>query len=282
MPNRSVIAATILFLLVASGCDTNPQPPTQDSSDYTADALRAATTLEQSAVVTYVSAYFASAATLSMREVPATEASTQVIDAVKARVSADLIDSSCVTVDTNNATYVVMTFADCSGAHGLLALSGSVRAEVGFETADCGQVRCPVAVIYDMTTLDLQLGSARIVGNWQIRDPLALDQPYTWAGLLDVITPQRGVTFTTAASFTRTDDCVDVTLDTTLGGSGQRSLTASVDGLNRCMGACPTAGSVAVTSEDGATMSWTYDGTNAALVSTETSEFSLGLTCSSS
>ncbi len=283
MSNRTVYAAIILLLIVSSGCDSASPPPSSDSAENHNAAMRAATSVESAAVVTYVSGYFASAATLAMRQTPAAEAPAQVLAAVKARVSADLVNPACVTVDTNNLTYIMITFGGCSGAHGKLGLSGTVRAEVGFETATCGQARCPVAVLYDMTTLDLQLGNAMIIGNWQIRDPLAIDQPYTWAGLLDVVTPERGVTFTTAASFTRAGDCVDVTLDSTLGGSGQKSLTCSAEGLSRCMGACPNVGTVNLTTEAGAIMSWSYDGTSGADVSSESGDtFPISLTCGSS
>jgi len=148
------------------------------------------------------------------------------------------------------------------------------------ETKPCGSNSCPVAVLYTITTTDLVLDNSSVTGNWTIRDPLAVDQPYTWVGLLDFVTPERGVTFSTSASFTYAGDCVDMSNDSMLGGSGQRSLSFSADHVLRCMGACPTGGTVLLTNEQGSTLAWTYDGLpNAEVSAVGGAKFNLGLTC---
>ena len=46
------------------------------------------------------------------------------------------------------------------------------------------------------------------------------------------------------------------------------------------MGECPSSGSVRLVNQDGETLSWSYDGsTSADVMSTETADFPLGLTC---
>jgi len=274
-------AAALAFIVVSQpACDPATDVGGQHSADSHSHALRAATTIESAAVVTYVSSYFAAAANVAMRDIDTTQASSQVVAQVQTRVKADLADVACVSVETDDATYVDLHFAGCVGAHGALGLTGTVTAQVGFETKPCGPTTCPVAVVYSVNTLDLQLGDASIVGNWTVRDPLALDLPYTWAGILEVVTPERGVFYSSTASFTHANSCVDLTVDSTLGGSGQRSLTVSAADVNRCMGQCPASGSVSLTNQDGEMMSWTYDGSSSAdVASTANSDFVLGLTC---
>jgi hypothetical protein len=282
MSIRTGYAAAALFLIVVSqpACDPAEDVGGQQNADSHSDALRAATTIESAAVITYVSSYFAAAANVAMRDIDTTQASSQVVAQVQTRVKADLADVACVTVETDDATYVDLHFAGCVGAQGALGLTGTVSAQVGFETKPCGPTTCPVAVVYSVNTLDLQLGDASIVGNWTVRDPLALDLPYTWAGILQVVTPERGVFYSSTASFTHANDCVDLTVDSTLGGSGQRSLAVSAADVHRCMGQCPSSGSVSLTNQDGETLSWSYDGTSSAdVTSSESTDFALGLTC---
>jgi hypothetical protein len=284
MPTRMLYATAVLFLIVATqpGCNPETSPLAHDSTELRNAAQRAATTIDSASAITYVSSYFASAASVSLRDIAATDASAQVVAQMQTRVKADLADVACVTVVTDDLTFVNLTFDHCIGAHGKLNLTGTVDAQVGFETKACGAAECPVAVVYSVNTTDLHIGDASILGNWQVRDPLAPDQPYTWAGLLDVVTPERGVIFTSSASFTQTDDCVDLSIDSTVGGSGQRSLTSSASGVHRCMNACPTAGSVSVTTQDAEVMTWTYDGdVNAVVGSDVADDFPLGLTCTS-
>jgi len=283
MPTRTLYAAAVLFLIVATqpGCNAETSPLAADNTELRNAALRAETTIDSASAVTYVSAYYASAADVSTRQLSATEASAQVVAQMQTRVMADLADIACVTVQTDDMTFLDLTFDHCIGAHGKLNLSGTIETQVGFETEPCGPALCPVAVVYSINTTDLRIGEASILGNWQVRDPLAPEHPYTWAGLLDVVTPERGVIFTSSASFTRTDDCVDVTIDSTVGGSGQRSLTSSATGVHRCMSSCPTAGAVTVTTQDSEIMTWTYDGgVNATVGSDVAEDFPLGLTCS--
>lgn len=284
MPTRTLYAAVVLFLIVATqpGCGTETSPLANDSTELHNAAARAATTVDAASAITYVSAYFASAGNVSMRDIATTAASAMLVAQMQTRVKADLADVACVTVQTDDQTFVNLTFDHCIGAHGKLNLTGTVGAQVGFEAKPCGVESCPVAVVYSVSTTDLHLGEAFIIGDWQVRDPLATGVPYTWAGLLDVVTPERGVIFTSSATFTQTDDCVDVSVDSTVGGSGQRSLTSSAQAVHRCMNECPTTGSVSVTTQDGEMLTWTYGGVSVTVgTDTGTDTFPLGLTCTS-
>jgi hypothetical protein len=282
MSTRTLYAALALFLIVATqpGCSTETSPLAVDTTELHTAASRAATTVDAASAITYVSAYFAGSGTVAMRELATTDASAMLVAQMQTRVKADLADAACVTVETDDQTFLKLTFDHCVGAHGLLHLTGTVGAQVGFETQPCGPASCPVAVVYSVSTLDLHLGDTSIVGDWQVRDPLAVGAPYTWAGLLQVVTPERGVVFTSAATFTQTDDCVDASIDSTAGGSGQRSFTSSTQDLHRCMNACPTSGAVTVTTQDGEILTWTYDGDTGATVGSEgVTDFLVGLTC---
>jgi hypothetical protein len=282
MPTRTVLAAAVLFLIVATqpGCSTETSPIAQDTTELHSAAVRAATTVDTASAITYVSTYFAGAGSVSMRELSTAEVSPQLVAGMQSRVMADLADVSCVTVETDDRSFVHLTFDHCVGAHGKLNLTGTIGAQVAFESAPCGAAMCPVAVVYSVTTTDLRLGEASIVGDWQIHDPLAAGAPYTWAGLLQVVTPERGIVFTSSASFVQADDCVDLTIDSTAGGSGQRSFTSSATGVHRCMNACPTAGAMTVTTQDGDVVTWSYDGRATATVATEAeTEFPIGFSC---
>jgi hypothetical protein len=285
MPTRTLYAAAVLFLIVATqpGCNaTETSPLAQDTSQLHIAAARSATTIDSASAITYISAYFASAGTAAMRDLATTEASALVVAQVQSRAKADLLDVACVSVETDDKTFVNLTFDHCVGAHGMLNLDGTVGAQVGFEVKPCGPASCPVAVVYSVNTTDLHIGAASIIGDWQVRDPLAAELPYTWAGLLDVVTPERGAVFTSSATFTRTDDCVDLSIDSTVGGSGQRSFTSSASGVHRCMNACPATGTVTIVTQDSETLTWSYDGGVSATVSSDVADdFLLGLTCDS-
>src|SRR5258705_9659611 len=135
MPTRMLYAAAVLFLIVATqpGCSAETSPLANDSTELHNAALRAATTVDSASAITYVSSYFASAATASLRDVSATDASAQVVAQMQTRVKADLADVACVTVETDDQTFVNLTFDRCIGAHGKLNLTGTVEAQVGFE-----------------------------------------------------------------------------------------------------------------------------------------------------
>ena len=75
--------------------------------------------------------------------------------ALEANIQADLEVPACVTIDTDNLTYLEATFNACTGAQGHVTLNGSLRAAMTFETQACGPAQCPVAVIYSITTDDL-------------------------------------------------------------------------------------------------------------------------------
>ena len=265
--NLSVSASlSLAFALAASAAAGSAGCKTEGESDEVATAEQASTAVESSAEATYVSGYFAGAAELTVRDAPIADAALTILAAAKARVMADLADPACATVDSDGVSYVQVVFAGCTGAHGVVALSGTLRAEVHFETSACGQFQCPVAVLYDVTATDLKLGRTELDGAWEVRDPLAAGEPYTWNGGLELTTPRRHVSTTTTATFTREGDCIDYSLESTIVGSGGRTYTVAADDVHRCLGECPIQGSVSVTGEAGATVSWVYDGEGGAQV----------------
>ena len=279
MTKRNTPAAVVLLLVATAGagCANTDDP---DNTANESDALRVAANVESAAVVSYVSAYFAKAAGVSMRTRPTDAAMGEVMTLVDERVQGVMARPGCASIVHTDATHLGVSFDRCIGAHARLLLSGSVQVGISFEAKACGPASCPVAVVYDVSTSGLALGAASIAGHWVVRDPLDIAQAFTWNGELDVTTAERALHVVTDASFMQDDDCVDLSFESTLSGAGERQVVASVAGMQRCMGLCATAGSVALTNADGATLTWLYDGGVSTTVNTESGlDFPIALMC---
>jgi hypothetical protein len=228
-------------------------------------AESASKAVESTGDVAYVNAYFAGAAELST--MATSDAAAEALAAVEAEIRADLEASAeaCVTVTTDASTFIEVTFDGCTGAQGRITLDGSIRGEISFDTTSCGPFECPTAVVYDVSTDGLTIGETTIAGEWTVHDSLALGVATTWDGELTISRGGASITSSSSAEWTVEGDCVTYSLDAEVD-LGARSLGITADDVTRCMGECPTTGSVNVSTAAGASLSWTYDGGGQATV----------------
>ncbi len=239
--NRTILFSSLVITaaLAAPGCSGD----TEDTADEDVQvAEQASTGTDASTDLVYVSSLFRSDI-----------ASTMVA------IEADVQVPACVAFDTDGLTFVEVSFDECLLADGHLLVDGAIRADVSATLS---------AITFAATTTDLRVGPAVITGAWDITDPFADGAPSTWSGATTIVGDGgRSVALTSSASWTVDGTCVTASFD----GAIDRAIgtsTVEVDGVSRCAGECPTAGSVAVTYALGAQLSWTYLGDGTATVTT--------------
>jgi len=262
MIRKAIWMVASLGLLLGVGCAGDAD---EGGSDVES-AESASKAVESTGDVAYVNAYFAAAAELSTMGVA--DAAAEALAEVEAQIRADLQASAeaCVTVSTDESTFIEVTFDACTGAQGQITLDGSIRGEISFETTSCGPIECPTAVVYEVSTSNLTINDTTISGEWSVHDSLVLGVATPWDGELSISGGAGGwISTSTSAEWTVDGDCVTYSLDSQID-LGARSLSITADDVSRCMGECPTSGSVNVTGSAGGSLSWTYDGGGEATV----------------
>jgi hypothetical protein len=261
MSNRHLFAfSTFLFAVACQGDDVaSPSTASEDLQSAEASAL----VVESGSEASYVSSMLGASAalSLSLEGHELATAPAAVIDELKTRLAAGFADAACLTVATDGATYVDLTFDACTGPGGRLVVDGALHADLSIETRACGPAQCPSAIVYAVSTDGLSVNATTIDGAWQVRDPLAAG-PSEWDGSLSIQGPRGSFTSASSASFTVDGACVTYSYDATMTGPRGRTLTIAGDEITRCLDTCPSAGSVVVTGSAGGTLSWTYDGSD--------------------
>lgn len=191
---------------------------------------------------------------------------------------ASVRDRGCVTVETDEETYIEVTYDACpAGLFRLTEIDGSLRAELGFETAPCGLAQCPTAVRFTLSTPYLRIGSRigprfteLVDGAWDLHDPVAPGAPTTWVSEYSVRNHlRRSLSLRSRASWAVEDTCASLDLEAQLQVRDREDLqvvAASARGVRRCAGQCPSAGAVRVAYGRGEVLGWTYTGMDTALV----------------
>jgi hypothetical protein len=100
--------------------------------------------------------------------------------------------NSCATVETNNTTFVTVTFASCPGR---LATAGTIH----FERTSLQAMSA---------TIDLAVGGVAIAGELALALPLDASKPRTFDGQLVIEGPRRELTVDAAASWVVQGSCV--------------------------------------------------------------------------
>ncbi|MEZ4400568.1 MAG: hypothetical protein R3B06_11150 [Kofleriaceae bacterium] len=211
---------------------------------------------------------------------PVAEAFPALVDALTARLGADLTAPACAQVTSDQRSYVEVTFDRCTGPRGLAELTGTVRAEVNLVTTPCGPTACVAALDYRVATTGLTVNATALDGAWTVRAPLATSAgaTYQWDGELTIAGPRRTVHATSSAQVTLADGCASYAATATLTGAA-RAITVAAVGVTRCLDACPTAGTVTVGATRGE-LSWTYRGDGTATVTGPRGrEFDVTLAC---
>jgi hypothetical protein len=181
-------------------------------------------------------------------------ATTTAAAAAKIAANANLQPAGCATVTTSGATTTV-AIAGCSGARGLVNVTGTIAVTITAATAS--------SVSLTATSSDLQINGASL--------DLAVDATYTASGAsssLAVTSSSSGVgarghAIVHTGDYTATWDANCATVDgswATANETARRSLDVSV---SRCRTTCPI-GAVTRTRLDGSTIAITFDGTSTA------------------
>lgn len=258
--NRLVSFSLFAPLAVLAACNGSDS----DTTTELEEAEQASTAVETTAEASYVTTLVvADPAALAAVQVDAAVAA--IAAQVEARIAAGFTAPACATVTTDEQSFVEITFDGCTGAAGLRGLSGTVRAELSFESVACGSVQCVDAVVYSLETSGLTLNGTSFAGTWSLRDPLAAGEPYNWSGSLSIDGPRQSIESSSTATIAVDGTCVTYDLDAEVA-TGLRTLSVTADSVTRCLDACPTAGTVAVSGSVRGSLAWTYGGNGTATV----------------
>lgn len=257
--NRSASLSLFALPFVLAACAADGDTDTVELEE----AEQASTAVETTAEVSYVTTLVvADAAALASVQVEAAVA--EIAAQIEANLADGLTVPACATVTTDELTFIEVVFDACTGPHGLAGLSGTVRAELEFDTVPCGRFECVDGVGYSLETSGLTLNGTTFAGAWELHDPLAAGEPYTWAGSLEIDGTRQSIDAATMATIAVSEGCVTYSLDATVSAT-LRSVSVSADAVTRCLDACPTVGTVLVSGARG-TLAWSYQGDGTATV----------------
>src|SRR5690606_7846985 len=130
---------------------------------------------------------------------------------------------------------------------------------------------CPTAVRFTLSTPYLRIGSRlgpRFVeltdGVWDLHDPVAPGAPTTWVSEYAVRNHRdRSLAMRSRASWAVEGLCVALDLEAEQEVQGRedlRVIATSARGVRRCVGECPSAGTVHIAYGRGEILSWSYTG----------------------
>jgi hypothetical protein len=245
---------------------------TEDEDNDAIAAEQAAASVGVGADLTSVASYFRGAdALLTLPDdLARARAVSDVIDAVRAIVN--LLD--CVTIDTDNRTYLELHFDYCGvGPFNIVRLDGSIRAELSFESS-------PFALLFELSTVRFAISTGQqgieIAGSMLIRDPLDDALPLQWTGGIALTSfDGASLSMSTASEWTVAGDCVTFSAETqlTINAMPERTevpqlgtIVAASQGVTRCARECPSQGTVSIAYGAGKVLQWSYTGDGTAIV----------------
>jgi hypothetical protein len=170
----------------------------------------------------------------------------------------------CVTVTSDNLTYLEVAFDQCRIAF-VLTLDGSLRASVAIETSGVTPVGLTVALAIPRLELTGPAWSRRLSGAVELRQRIPpVGAPVELDGELRLAAdggPELALSL--GAMWTVIGDCVAFTGGAALSGEQLGELgpiALSGEDVRGCRNACPTSGSVELSYGRGALLAWTYTG----------------------
>ncbi|GAB4533719.1 MAG: hypothetical protein Tsb0020_49540 [Haliangiales bacterium] len=274
MTRRLPALSLLVLSLTVSACS---DPPDAGDAQVEAVVLEEATeTMASSFDIVGVTSLFEGDEILS--QVQLELAKQLALEAARQALIASVRNRLCISVDTDQSSYVEVTYRDCpAGLLRLLEFSGSLRADLTAVTAPCPLGECPVALRYTLSTPMFRLGArfgvrfVELAGTWEWQDPLAAGVPKRWDSGYTVRT-ERGRALATSSRVAWTvgaDSCVSLDFDgefTIEGRDDVALVAASARGVVRCPGQCPSAGRVEIAFGRGQLLAWTYTGADQLLV----------------
>lgn len=291
MRSRPALVSTLAALL-AGGCDPEPEDG-EDPELVDAVATRSADAVSAKANLARLAEVFAGEAALAtMTEA---QARARAVDLLAMRLRGlELANCEPALVTDPDAGTLSATASGCR--IGLLRFDGELQASVEIEMAACPSGECPAAVVWTLSTFDLEIGAGlrrpRLGGSMTLRDPVDPTLPMSWATGDDFVLVNRLGRFTarSSASWTMDDQrCIvglqlearldrlttdSPTLDRQVG-----TLVVSAQGVDRCPAKCPTDGEVRLAFGRGRVLEWSYDGDELDVVAPGGAHFDAALDC---
>jgi hypothetical protein len=224
--------------LSLAGCALDERSGDDDDIEVAEQAM---TSNEGTAEITSVSMIFAEHADLEL---------------ANAELQSRVENASCLTIEGEEGAATI-EFDGCVGRFGFVSITGTLEVTVDTD----GDV-----VTYDFATDELFLNRVQLSGSWQVVADHE-NSSRTWEGSMTMIGPHgHEVQTSTSAAWSFDGDCVTYSASSELRGPFGGVRTVEVDEVTRCVGQCPSGGSVTVTFPNGATMSWQYGGDDTAVV----------------
>ncbi|WP_428262037.1 hypothetical protein [Haliangium sp.] len=269
---RLASTSTMLVLaLVATGC---PAQGDEEAGAVAVDETSAA--MASSIDMVGVMRSFEGGIGLAL--LPVATARREALRAARDSLLGSVRNRLCVSVDTDEESYVEVTFRECpTGLFRLFELDGSLRADIEFDTVPCALGECPIAVRYTVSTPRLRMGArfgvrfVELAGSWSLYDPIDATAPTEWdSGYMVENHLGRRIAMSSRTRWVvDLNQCVTFSLDGELQVDGRADVdlvALSARGVTRCPGQCPQAGTVELAYGRGELLAWTYTGEDTALV----------------
>jgi hypothetical protein len=269
-PRTRVSFALALALALAAallGCTDGDDDEDQDGVDHAFAASQVAGALDAGGELSRLVVPLEASADLGLLGPDAARA-RKVQNAINA-FRALVLNSSCVSVVTDNLTYLDVKFDRCRIAL-VFTLDGTLRASVAIETSGVTPVGIAVSIKPNLT-LTSPVRTRFLAGEVALRQRItAFGAPVEFEGDLR-FSPDGGpeLAMSLDAAWQVNGDCVTLTSGAQL--SSERlgelgPIALSAEGFKACRNQCPTAGSIELSYGRGALLAWTYTGASTVTV----------------
>lgn len=248
MPSRTLAAAAALAALA---CDPEPQPsPSLERVAADADLVLAAEVVQLR--------LYSELRKIDFTDLDPALAGPKIVSATRGGLMSALARPTCLTSETDDATYLDLRFADCQHSS-TGRLDGAIHLEFAAVAGQCAGVPCVVAVDYALAVTDLEIRSSTITRS-QVALRVSVDptQPVIYASDAELPADGRVLEARTEASWDDDGTCVTADFGVELTAPDHAAAIGG-RGVRSCMG-CPEAGEVQLSWGAGEAVAWEYTG----------------------
>lgn len=210
--------------------------------------------------------------------VPSDEVLARIFSDARLGVMASVESPTCLTIDSDESTYIDVQYDDCQQRWGIAILNGGWRAEIGLETEPCDAGECLRAGSFGFAIDEFTVSGpggrvwAETSGSFRVRDPVDPAEFSTYEADTSFTNAEGSTLASSLDASWLVDDASCYYLDF----DGQLSLSDGDDlgviassgrGIVRCPDACPSEGTIRLSYGAGAILQWSYDGSPEVVVS---------------
>ena len=183
----------------------------------------------------------------------------QVIAQVQAGLDDDLGDPACLTLVTDDTTYLALTFDRCRYRN--VFVDGDLRIDLTTEEGACDGQPCVTATAYTTRLTDLTIGHTEVrTATSTLRIPTLRGEPRTYTAEAELTDDsQRELHLRHEVAWTRAAGCISAELGAELTVDDTRISVGAHD-IEVCAADCPRAGEVHLAWASGKSLSWSYTG----------------------